>query len=236
MNDRKKFVIIDGNNICFRSFYALPMLQNFDGAISNAVFGFANTLVKIIEDIKPDYIAVAFDKGKKTFRHEMYKEYKALRRPTPKELINQLPLLKQMLKTMHIKYMELDEIEADDIIGILSRKFDCDNIIVSADKDVLQLINANTRVYAPQKGADAIIYDEHKLMEVMGIRPYQIIELKALMGDSSDNIPGVAGIGEKTALGMVAKYRDLDGVYEHISELSVKQQEKLNKDKEMAYC
>ena len=165
----KKFVIIDGNNICFRSFYALPMLSNFEGVISNAVFGFANTLVKIIEQEKPDYIAVAFDKGKKTFRHQMYKEYKAQRRPTPKELLDQLPLLRQMLDTMHIRYIELDDIEADDIIGVLSRKFDTENLIVSADKDVLQLINGNPSVYAPQKQSDAIVYNEKSLKEIMQI-------------------------------------------------------------------
>ena len=231
----KKFVIIDGNNICFRSFYALPMLQNFDGVISNAVFGFANTLVKIIEEQKPDYIAVAFDKGKKTFRHQMYKEYKMQRRPTPKELIDQFPLLREMLKTMHIKYIELDDIEADDIIGVLSRKYDTKNLIVSADKDVLQLIDDNTSVYAPQKGGEPIIYDKAKLKEVFGIEPYQIIELKGLMGDSSDNIPGVEGIGEKTALSLIAKYTDIDGVYANLDALSAKQAERLVKDKEMAY-
>lgn len=231
----KKFVIIDGNNICFRSFYALPMLSNFEGVISNAVFGFANTLVKIIEQEKPDYIAVAFDKGKKTFRHQMYKEYKAQRRPTPKELLDQLPLLRQMLDTMHIRYIELDDIEADDIIGVLSRKFDTENLIVSADKDVLQLINGNTSVYAPQKQSDAIVYNEKSLKEIMQIEPYQIIELKALMGDSSDNIPGVRGVGEKTALGLITEYGNLDGVYEHIDEVKGKTQEKLLADRESAY-
>ena len=231
----KKFVIIDGNNICYRSFYALPMLQNFEGVISNAVFGFANTLTKIIELEKPDYIAVAFDKGKKTFRHQMYADYKAQRKPTPKELISQIPLLKEMLDTMKIKYLEHNEIEADDIIGVLSRKFDTENIIVSADRDVLQLINDNTTVYAPQKGGEAIYYTEEKLKEIMGITPLQIIELKSLMGDTSDNIPGVGGIGEKTALGLVTKYGDLDNVYNHIDELTAKQQEKLMSDKDDAY-
>ncbi len=230
-----KFVIIDGNNICFRSFYALPMLQNFDGVISNAVFGFANTLVKIIEEYQPEYIAVAFDKGKKTFRHQMYKEYKAQRRPTPRELIAQLPLLKEMLDTMHIKYLELDDIEADDIIGVLANKFDTDNIIVSADKDVLQLVKEGTKVYAPQKGGEAIVYDEAKLKEVMGLAPAQIIELKALMGDTSDNIKGVEGIGEKTALSLITKYGDIDGVYANIDLLTDKQKERLTKDKESAY-
>jgi len=230
-----KFVIIDGNNICFRSFYALPMLQNFEGVVSNAVFGFANTIVKIIEEYKPEYIAVAFDKGKKTFRHQMYKDYKALRRPTPKELLSQIPLLKEMLSTMNIKYLELDEIEADDIIGVLSRKFDTENIIVSADKDVLQLINNNTSVYAPQKGGDAILYNEDKLKEIMGVSPSQIIELKALMGDSSDNIKGVEGVGEKTALSLITKYNDIDGVYANIDDIGGKQREKLVRDKDSAY-
>ncbi len=231
----KKFVIIDGNNICFRSFYALPMLQNFEGVISNAVFGFANTLSKIIDAEQPDYIAVAFDKGKKTFRHKKYKEYKAQRRPTPKELLDQIPLLKEMLDTMHIKYIELDEIEADDIIGVLSRKYDTTNVIVSADRDVLQLINDRTTVYAPQKGGEAIYYTPEKLMEVYGLTPSQIIDLKSLMGDASDNIPGVDGVGEKTALSLVTKYGTLDNVYAHMAELTEKQQARLTNDKDNAY-
>ena len=231
----KKFVIIDGNNICFRSYYALPLLANFEGVVSNAVFGFANTLIKIIETEKPDYIAVAFDKGKKTFRHQMYKEYKAKRRPTPPDLISQIPLLKEMLTTMNIKYLENDEIEADDIIGVLSRKFDTENVIVSADKDVLQLINNNTKVYAPQKGNEAIIYNEEKLKDVFGITPTQIIDLKAIMGDASDNIPGVDGIGEKGALTLISTYSDLDGVYQNIDSIKGKTKEKLINDKESAY-
>ncbi len=231
----KKFVIIDGNNICFRSYYALPPLQNFEGVVSNAVFGFANTLVKTIEEMKPDYIAVAFDKGKKTFRHQKYAEYKAQRKPTPKELLDQLPLLKQMLSIMGIRYLELDDIEADDIIGVLSRKFDTSNVIVSADKDVLQLINDNTVVCAPQRNADAIVYDKAKLQQLMGIEPSQIKDLKGLMGDTSDNIIGVPGVGEKTAFDLLAKYHDLDGVYQNIDDIKGKLQEKLIAGKESAY-
>ncbi|MBQ4558403.1 MAG: DNA polymerase I [Clostridia bacterium] len=231
----KKFVIIDGNNICFRSYYALPLLANFEGVVSNAVFGFANTLIKIIETENPDYIAVAFDKGKKTFRHQLYKDYKAKRRPTPPDLIAQIPLLKEMLKTMNIKYLEFDDIEADDIIGVLSRRFETENIVVSADKDVLQLINRNTIVYAPQKGSDSVVYNEEKLQEVFGISPKQIIDLKAIMGDSSDNIPGVSGIGEKGALTLLQNYTDLDGVYANIENIKGKTQEKLLNDKESAY-
>lgn len=232
----KKFVIIDGNNLMFRSFYALPQLKNFNGEISNAVFGFTNIILKIIEDIKPDYIAVAFDKGKKTFRHALFKDYKGNRKPTPPELISQFPIVKNLLNAMNITIFEQDLIEADDFIGALSKKFDTQNIIVTADRDCFQLINNNTSVYFPKKGvSETIIVDTNKLKELYGITPSQVVDLKSLMGDSSDNIPGVSGIGEKTALGLLDKYCTLDGIYKNIEQINGKLKEKLVNDKEMAY-
>lgn len=232
----KKLLLIDGNNLLFRSFYALPQLTNFQGEISNAVFGFTNALIKSIKTYKPDYIAVAFDKGKNTFRHKEYKEYKAGRTKTPKELLDQIPITKELLRRMHIKVIESDEIEADDILGCLSRSFHTENYILTADKDLLQLINKHTVVIVPKKGnVDPVITDEAKLKEQYGIRPSQIVDLKSLMGDASDNIPGVRKIGEKTALDLLSKFDTLDGVYEHIDELKGKLKENLELDKEQAY-
>lgn len=232
----EKFVIIDGNNLMFRAFYALPQLSNFEGEISNAVFGFTNMLVKIIKEINPKYMAVAFDVGKKNFRHDKFSEYKGTRKPTPNELISQFPIVKNMLKKMDIKVVEQEGLEADDLMGILSRKFNVDNIIVSADRDVFQLINDNTCVMFPKKGiTETIIIDKNNLKDFYGVEPSQVIDLKSLMGDSSDNIPGVSGVGEKTALGLIQKYNTLDNIYKNIDEINGKLKERLINDKEKAY-
>lgn len=232
----KKFLIVDGNNIAFRAFYALPSLKTITGELTSVLYGFTNILVKILNEVKPDYIAVAFDKGKKTFRHKMYSEYKVTRTPTPDDLVVQMPKLKELLKAMKIPVLEDVEIEADDIIGILSKSFDTKNIILSADKDVYQLINKNTYIMAPRNGvSQTAIIDENALYEMYALTPSQIVDFKALMGDSSDNIPGVKGVGEKTALSLLASYNSLDGVYENIYNLKGKLQENLIADKEKAY-
>ena len=161
-----KFVIIDGNNLIFRAFYALPQLANQDGEISNAVFGFTNMLVKVIKDINPKFIAVAFDKSKKNFRHDTYADYKGTRKPTPEELKAQFPILKDLLTKMNITVIEQDGLEADDLIGILSKKYAVKNIIVTADRDSFQLINDNTTVLFPKKGiSETVEYDAAKLKE-----------------------------------------------------------------------
>lgn len=232
----ENFVIIDGNNLMYRAFYALPQLANFDGEISNAVFGFTNMLVKVIKDVNPKYIAVTFDIAKKNFRHEKFAEYKGTRKPTPEELKSQFPIVKEMLKKMHITVVEENGLEADDLMGCLSRMFDTHNIIVSADRDAFQLINDNTEIMFPKKGiTETISVTKDNLKEIYGVEPWQVIDLKSLMGDSSDNIPGVAGVGEKTALGLLEKYSCLDGVYENIDKITGKLQEKLINDKEKAY-
>ena len=232
----EKLVIIDGNSLINRAFYALPMLTNFNGEVSNAVFGFTNIIVKIINEIKPKYMCVAFDYGKKTFRNNMFDGYKGTRKPTPPELKSQFPILKNLLSAMNIKFIEKEGIEADDIIGTLTKKFDCENIIVTGDKDSFQLINNNTWVMFTKKGVtETINYTPSKLYKDYGIEPYQVVELKSLMGDSSDNIPGVKGIGEKTAVNLLTNYNTLDGVYNNIDKITGSVKTKLLGNKDMAY-
>ena len=232
---KKKFYILDGNNLLFRSYYALPLLANFDGEFSNGVYGFTNMLVHLIQEQKPDYIAVCFDKGK-TFRHEEFVEYKAQRHPTPKELLDQFPIMERLLDAMGITHIGGFGLEADDIIGCLSKMFDTENVIVTADKDCLQLINDNTVVMQPKKGVtENVIIDTSKLNELMGVSPKQIVDLKALMGDSSDNIPGVKGIGEVSAVKLLKEHGSLDGIYANIDKITGKLKDKLVQDKDMAY-
>lgn len=230
-----KFLIIDGNSIANRAYYALPFLSN-DNRPSGAVFGFANILVKLLEEEKPDHIFVAFDHARKTFRNEIYSEYKMQRKPTPQELVSQFPVIKEMLEKMKIKVIEKEGIEADDIIGTVSKLSNENNIILSGDRDLLQLIDDKTTVWLTKKGVTEVDkVDEQRLQELYGLKPKQIIELKALMGDPSDNIPGVNGVGEKSAQSLLEKYSSVDGIYENIDEITGKLKEKLVNDKEMAY-
>lgn len=233
----KKFLILDGNNLLFRAFYALPQLTNFEGVYSNGVFGFTNMLIKLIKEENPEYIAVAFDGPKKTFRHEKFPEYKGTRKPAPEELLSQFPILKDLLQKMNITIIEGDGFEADDIIGTLSKKFtETENIIVSADRDAFQLLNDNTSILLPKKGiSESILLTKDNLKEYYGVNPDQVIDLKSLMGDSSDNIPGVGGVGEKTALDLITRFTSLDGVYANLDQLKGKLLEKLTNDKEKAY-
>lgn len=232
-----ELVIIDGNSLINRAFYALPLLSNSKGEFSNGVYGFANILIKTILERNPKYVAVCLDYGKKTFRNDLYSGYKAKRKGTPEELKSQFPILKEMLCAMDIFYIEKQGFEADDLIGTLSHKFeDVKNIIITGDKDSLQLINSNTDVWLTKKGVTEIkVMNEQTLKEEMGLEPSQIIELKSLMGDSSDNIPGVGGVGEKTALDLLHKFENLDGVYNNLDKLKGKLLEKIENDKENAY-
>ncbi len=233
---KEKLVIIDGNSLINRAFYALPLLSNSKGEFSNGVYGFVNILVKAIFDINPKYIVVALDYGKKTFRNKLYEEYKAKRKPTPNELKSQFPLLKEMLNSMNITYIEKEGYEADDIIGTLSKKYETDNIIITGDRDALQLINDNTEVWLTKKGITEVkVMNEKSYKEEYGLVPSQVVDLKALMGDSSDNIPGVLGVGEKTALELMREYGSLDNVYKNLENIKGKLQEKLVNSKEMAY-
>lgn len=237
----EKIILVDGNNLLFRSYYATAYNGNFmnnsKGFPTNALFGFVNMINKIVAEEKPIYMLVAFDKGK-TFRHEKYTEYKGGRGETPDELKKQFPIAKELLTAMGIKYYEIDNYEADDIIGTFSHM--CDNdpnyqgLIISSDKDLLQLISDEVEMKL-LKSKDYIRYNKESFKEEWGIDPIKVVDLKALMGDASDNIPGVKGIGEKTALKLLQTYSSLDGVYESIDNISGKLKEKLINDKENAY-
>ncbi len=237
----KKITMIDGNNLMFRSYYATAYNGNFmnnsKGFPTNALFGFVNMIYKIISEEKPEYILVAFDKGK-TFRHEQYENYKDGRVETPDELKKQFPKAKELLTAMGIKYYEIDNYEADDIIGTFAKFCDDDpdfiGTIVSSDKDLLQLISNDVDIKL-LKQKDYIRYNEKTFKKDYGINPINVIDLKALMGDPSDNIPGVKGVGEKTALKLLHEYKTLDGIYNNIESIKGKLKEKLVQDKENAY-
>ncbi len=234
--DMEKLLIIDGNSLVNRAFYALPLLSNSKGEYSNAVYGFVNILVKFITEEKPDYICVAFDHSRHTFRTDMYKDYKGTRKQMPDELRCQMPILKDLLTKMNIKIYEKDGIEADDIIGTISKNSGVENIILSGDKDVLQLIDNSTQVWLTKKGISEVVkVDKNNMQELFGYSPSQVIDMKSLMGDSSDNIPGVSGVGEKTALSLITQYQTLDNVYKNIDNIKGKTNEKLVNGKEMAY-
>lgn len=237
----EKIILVDGNNLLFRSYYATAyngtMMMNSKGFPTNALFGFANMMNKIILEEKPTYMIVAFDKGK-TFRHAEYEGYKGGRGETPEELKMQFPKAKEMLNYMGIKYYECDNYEADDILGTFAAYCDKDpnfiGTIVSSDKDLLQLISDDIDIKL-LKQKDYIRYNKKTFHEAYGIDPIHVIDLKALMGDSSDNIPGVRGVGEKTALKMLQDYETLDGVYAHLDAFTPKMREKLETSKDDAY-
>ncbi|KAB2175410.1 DNA polymerase I [Staphylococcus epidermidis] len=235
-----KLVLIDGNSLSFRAFYALPLLSNNAGIHTNAVYGFAMLLEKIIKEEKPNHFLVAFDAGKTTFRHSKYSEYKGGRQKTPPELSEQFPYIRQLLDAYHIKRYELDNYEADDIIGTLSRQADeedFETIIITGDRDLTQLATDNVTIYYTKKGVTDVDHYTPKFIaeKYNGLVPKQIIDMKGLMGDTSDNIPGVAGVGEKTAIKLLNQFESVEGVYEHIEEVTAKKlKEKLINSKDDA--
>lgn len=232
----EKLVLIDGNSLINRAFYAMPILSTKDGTFTNAVYGFMNMFLKMISEEKPTYIGVAFDLKAPTFRHKLYAEYKGTRKPMPEELRSQIPLLKDLLKKMGIKTFELEGCEADDIIGTLAKATDVKTIIITGDKDSFQLIDEQTEVHFTKRGiTDVEVYTAQNFLEKTQITPIQIIDLKALMGDSSDNIPGIAGVGEKTAKDLLIRYQTIENLYEHTNELKGKLQEKIISGKETAF-
>ncbi|GAA3724402.1 DNA polymerase I [Salinicoccus jeotgali] len=221
-----KLILIDGNSVAFRAFYGLPLLSNQSGLHTNAIFGYARLLEKIITDEKPTHFLVAFDAGKSTFRHKQYEEYKGGRQKTPPELGEQLAPIRRLIDVYGIKRYELDEYEADDIIGTLSTKADkegLETIIITGDRDLTQLASDHTTIYYTKKGiSDIDRYTPAFIEELYGLKPEQIIDLKGLMGDKSDNIPGVPGIGEKTALKLLKEHHSVEGVLEHLDEVKGK--------------
>jgi len=240
-NYMKKVILVDGNNLMFRSYFATAysgaLMKNSKGQATNALYGFVNMINKIISDEKPIFMVVAFDIGK-NFRHDKYDEYKAGRNATPDDLKSQMPIARTILDAMGIKHLELEGYEADDIIGTLAKEADLDPeydaLIVSSDHDLLQLISPQVGMKM-LKSKDATYYTKESFIEEYGFEPIKIIDLKALMGDASDNIPGVKGIGEKTAKTLIQTYGSLDGVYKHIEEIKGKMKEKLEVDKDNAY-
>lgn len=229
----KKMLLIDGNSLLHRAFHALPPLRTSKGVPTNAVYGFLNMLLRILQEEQPDYVAVAFDKKGPTFRHEEFVEYKSTRPPTPEELIGQFDLLKEILKAMNITFFEIDGYEADDIIGTISKKGEKEgisSIIVTGDKDELQLISRNIKVLVTRKGiSDIEAYDLEKINSKYGISPEAITDLKGLMGDKSDNIPGIPGIGEKTAAKLLQEFGSLENVLENFDKLKGKLKENIQK-------
>ncbi|MDR3318187.1 MAG: DNA polymerase I [Clostridiales bacterium] len=232
-----KLIIIDGNSLLNRAYYAIQMpLKSSRGEPTNAVYGFTTMLNKLLETERPAYVAVAFDLPAPTFRHKMYAGYKASRKGMPDELAVQIPILKRLLAAMGIKTFEMTGYEADDIIGTVSVISPAPVAIVTGDRDSLQLISDKTVVYLTKKGLSEIDkVDSARLLELYGLTPPGMIELKSLMGDASDCIPGVPGVGEKTALDLLNNYKTLDGVYENIDKTKGKLRERLEENKELAY-
>ncbi|OPA80926.1 DNA polymerase I [Paenibacillus selenitireducens] len=227
----EKLIVIDGNSIANRAFYAMPPLTNSSGLHTNAVFGFTTMLLKLIEEEKPTHLLVAFDAGKVTFRHAEYEQYKGGRAKTPSELSEQFPLLRELLTACGISHFELNGYEADDIIGTLTRIADEQKkqvMVVSGDKDMLQLASDQVTIALTRKGVTEIeAYDPAQIQEKYGLSPEQIIDLKGLMGDTSDNIPGVPGVGEKTALKLLHQYGTVENVLASVGELKGKMKENM---------
>ena len=224
----KKLVLIDGHSILNRAFYGVPDLTNVKGFHTNAIYGFLNIMFKIIEEEKPQYLVVAFDRKEKTFRHEMYDAYKGTRKPMPEELRQQVPVMKEILAAMNIKTMEKPGLEADDILGTLAKTAEKDGMevsLVSGDRDLLQIASEHIKIRIPKtKGGRTEVEDYYSkdVLEKYQVTPQQFIELKALMGDTADNIPGVPKIGEKTATSLLLEYHTIDGIYEHLEEITKK--------------
>ena len=235
----KKILLIDGSSLIFRAFYAIKNLTTKDGVFVNGVYGFLNMYYKALELINPTHVFVAFDKGSKTFRHNEFADYKGTRDNAPNEITYQFGILKDLLSSMNVNYLELDEYEADDILGTIAKLaqkegFEVD--IFTGDRDYLQLIDDNIFVYLTKKGISEIkLMNTESVLEEYDLSPKQLIDVKALQGDSSDNIPGVKGVGEKTALKLIQEYGNLENLYENIDNLKGKLKENLENEKDKAY-
>jgi DNA polymerase-1 len=241
LKNMKKLVLIDGNALVHRAYHALPKLTTKKGELVNAVYGFTSILLKVLNDLRPDYVAATFDLAGPTFRHEEFKDYKATRVKAPQELYNQLNRVKQVLVALNIPIYEWQGFEADDVIGTLARqagqekKEDVETIIVTGDLDTLQLVNDKVKVYTLKKGInDTILYDEKAVRDRYGLSPEQMPDFKGLKGDPSDNIPGVPGVGDKTAAELLKEYNTIENLYENLGLLPQKIGNKLEEYKEQA--
>lgn len=246
----KKLILIDSNALIHRSFHAIPPLTTRKGELINAVYGFTSILLRVINELKPDYIAAAFDLAAPTFRHLEYPEYKATRPKAPDELYEQIPKAKEVLGVFGIPVLEKQGFEADDIIGTVAKKTtskDVEVLIITGDLDTLQLVEDNIKIYTMKKGLiDTIIYGEKEVEERYGLKVSQMVDYKALRGDPSDNIPGVRGIGEKGACSLLKEFGTLENLYKKIDKLTEREiidspslskgvVEKLKQNKEMAF-
>jgi DNA polymerase I len=226
MSEEKRplLLLFDGNALVHRAFHALPPLtQSRTGEMVNAVYGFASTLLKVLADLKPSHWAVAFDRPAPTFRHDMFEDYKAQRPATPEELKSQIGRVHELVQAFHIPVFELDGFEADDVLGTLSRQAEeqgIETVIVTGDNDMLQAVSSRVRAYAPRRGfTDTVLYDVEAVEQRYGIKPQQLPDFKALVGDVSDNIPGLPGIGEKTATRLLQQFSSLQGIYDHVDDV-----------------
>ncbi len=242
--NNKYFVIVDSNSVIHRAFHALPPLKNKEGQVVNAVYGFLLILFKIINEFNPQYLVACFDRPEPTIRKNKFADYKAKRAKAPQELYDQIPLVKDILQAFSAPIFEMPGYEGDDLIGTLSclsveKDPNLQNIIVSGDNDIFQLVNNKTNVYYLKKGVkDTSLYgEEYVFKKFGGLSPLQIIDYKALKGDQSDNIPGVPGIGEKTAIDLISRFQNLNGVYQALDKGEIKEsiKEKLINNKESAY-
>lgn len=242
----KKILLIDGNSLIYRAYFAnsyrsQTILRTSDGIPTNAVYSFINMLLSLLAKENYDEVKVAFDAGKKTFRHQKMPTYKAKRHETPSELLTQLPIVREFLNKIGIQWFALDQFEADDIIGCLTHQLlkqdpQATVDILTSDRDLYQLISPRTQVLVPRSGtSDLMVMDEAELMNIWQVKPQNVPDLKGLMGDSSDNLSGVLGIGEKTAIDLIAKYHNLENIYSHLDDLKPGLRTKLEKGKKAAF-
>jgi DNA polymerase-1 len=236
---KKRLVLIDGHAILHRAYHALPQtMRNRKGELTNAVYGFTTMLFKVINDLKPKYLIVAFDTPKPTFRHTEFVGYQAQRPKMETELASQLENVRRILRAMGIPIFSIEGFEADDVIGTLAKqaaKRKIEAMIVTGDRDMFQLIGPKVKIYAPVRGmSDAQVFDSKKVKKTMGIDPKQIIDYKGLVGDPSDNYPGVPGVGPKTAAQLLSQYKNIDRIYKNLDKLPESQARKLTEGAEMA--
>ncbi|MFW6082894.1 MAG: 5'-3' exonuclease, partial [Chloroflexota bacterium] len=240
MSEEKKLVLIDGHALAYRAYHALPDdLTTSNGELTNAVYGFTSMLLSVLEEERPSHIAVTFDKGR-TFRHEIYAEYKAHRAKMPDELRSQMDRIRRVVQVLDIPIYEREGYEADDLLGSLARQAEdkgIETLIVTGDMDLLQLVSEHTRVLTSRwRFSDTVIYDVQKVEERYdGLEPHQLVDYKAMMGDKSDNIPGVYGVGEKTATKLLKKYESLDQIYAHIDDVSGRFRSRLQEERAQAF-